>query len=71
ILNFGLGQGLLAWIVSKDQDRPLVTAAGRCAVMACVDVLLSRGLIGAGLSSDPRTGGVATSAGSRCPAWPV
>ncbi len=65
ILNFGLGQGLLAWIVAKAQGRPLLTTAGRCAAMACVDagVLLALGLVGATISEDPRTDGVAVFCG--------
>jgi hypothetical protein len=56
IVNFSFGQGLLAFILSRARQITFAASAGRCVVMAYVDVLtlLSVGLIGASFSSDPR-----------------
>lgn len=56
VVNFSFGQGLLAFILSRARQISFIEAAGRCVVMAYVDVLtlLSVGVLGASLSSDPR-----------------
>lgn len=56
IINFSFGQGLLAFILSRARGIRFAEAAGRCVVMAYVDVLtlLSVGLLGASFSNDPR-----------------
>ncbi len=56
IVNFSFGQGLLALILSRARQISFAASAGRCVVMAYVDVLtlLSVGVIGASLSHDPR-----------------
>src|SRR5690606_40706061 len=56
VVNFSFGQGLLAFILSRARNIRFAEAAGRCVVMAYVDVLtlLSVGLLGASFSSDPR-----------------
>ncbi len=56
VVNFSFGQGLLAFILSRARGIRFAEAAGRCVVMAYVDVLtlLSVGLMGASFSSDPR-----------------
>ena len=60
IIHFGLGHGLLAWQMAKRQDKSLLTTGGRCVVLTIIDicVLLTLGLVGAALSSDPRTDGL-------------
>lgn len=56
VVNFSFGQGLLAFVLSRARQISFADAAGRCVVMAYVDVLtlLSVGVLGASLSSDPR-----------------
>lgn len=55
--NYALGQGALAVSVAQLQDRKLGPVVQRCAMLTYVDacVLLAMGLVGAVLSSDPRT----------------
>jgi hypothetical protein len=47
-VNFELGQGLVAWELARAQGTPLVSALGRCVLLAVHDVavLLTLGLIG-------------------------
>ncbi len=56
VINWGLGQGLLVYVMSRLRKLPISTAAGRCVAMAYVDVLmlLGFGLLGVTLNTDPR-----------------
>ena len=60
IFNYELGQGLLAWMLAKAQDKSMFVAVGRCLVLAYVDlcILFAMGLVGALLHDDPRTFGI-------------
>lgn len=60
VLNYGAGQGFLAWLLAKRQDRPLLWAVTRCVMLSYADlcVLLGLGLIGASLSDTPRAPGI-------------
>ena len=56
VLNYGLGQGVLAWHLARARGLSLASAIGRCVLMALHDltVLFSLGLGAALLNPDPR-----------------
>lgn len=60
ILNYGAGQGLLAWLLAKRKDQGFLSSAARCVMVTYADlcVLLLLGLIGGSLSDDPRVRGI-------------
>jgi hypothetical protein len=60
IINYSFGQALLAWLLAEAKRITFLAAVGRCALIACADiwVLLSLGLVGSLLSSDPRVTGI-------------
>jgi hypothetical protein len=55
-VNYEMGQGMLAWYLSRKQGMTLLAALSRCVLLAVHDVavLLALGLIGALLSTDQR-----------------
>jgi hypothetical protein len=59
IVNYGVGQGFLAWFLAKKQQRGFVASATRCAMITYADlcVLLTLGLLGGALGADPRMRG--------------
>lgn len=61
VVHLGLGQGLLAWLMGRRHTGGLIGAAGRCLLLLYVDLglLLALGMIGAAVSNDPRTDGIA------------
>jgi hypothetical protein len=60
ILNYGVGQGVLAWFLAKKQERGFLASATRCVMVTYADlcVLLTLGLIGGALGEGPRLRGV-------------
>jgi hypothetical protein len=56
VVNYEVGQGLLAWYLSRSQNLPLLTSIGRCVLLTFHDmtVLLALGLLGSLLSDEPR-----------------
>jgi len=61
VVHLGMGQGLLAYLVSRVRQIPFLTAVGRCLIMLYVDVglLFLMGMLAAIISHDPRTEGIA------------
>lgn len=59
LLNYGVGQGFLAWLLAKKQERGFVASATRCAMVTYADlcVLLTLGLLGGALGEGPRLRG--------------
>ena len=55
VVNFGLGQGRLAWLIARAQDQSLLVTVARCLMLIYVDlyVLLTLALGGALLSDHP------------------
>ncbi len=61
VVHLGLGQGVLAWLLGRHHHGGLIGAAGRCLLLLYVDLglLLALGMLGAAVSDDPRTDGIA------------
>lgn len=61
VINYGLGHGMLAWLLARYRGETFLSTAVRCVMITYVDlaVLFGLGLIGGTLSADPRTDGVA------------
>ena len=61
VINYGLGHGMLAWLLARYRSKTFVSTAILCVMVTYVDmgVLFGLGLTGGTLSSDPRTEGVA------------
>ena len=61
VINYGLGHGMLAWLLARYREKPFLATAIRCVMITYVDlaVLLTLGMLGGSLSTDPRTDGIA------------
>jgi len=65
VVNFGLGQGHLAWLIARAQNQSVLTTLARCFMLIYIDlyVLLSLALAGSMLSEHPRAWGIAVFCG--------
>lgn len=65
VINYGLGYGMLAWLLARHRGKTFLSTAARCVVVTYVDlcVLMALGIVGGLLSTAPNTNGIAWACG--------